>query len=112
MEMILDESDNKVVMISDIIFTNKQNIDWNEVESYLKQYIGEIVVMAESRDVIYLGRNFPDEFTRSKYTRMIKGARAKAKANAAQGIREMLKAATNKTFRINHKKKRVTHSRL
>ena len=105
MEMILDESGNKVVMIPDIIFTNKQNIDWNEVESYLKQYIGEIVVMAESRDVIYLGKNFPDEFTRSKYTRMIKGARAKAKANAAQGIREMIEAATNKTFRKNHKKK-------
>lgn len=33
MEMILDESGNKVVMIPDIIFTNKQNIDWNEVFS-------------------------------------------------------------------------------
>jgi len=40
-----------------------------------------------------------------KYTRKTKGARAKAKANAVQGIREMIEIATNKTFRENHKEK-------
>ena len=100
-----DEYGNKVVLIPNIIFSNRQNIDWKEVEVYLRQYIGEIVAMAESRDIIYFGKNFPDEFARSKYTRKTKGARAKAKANAAQGIREMIEVATNKTFRENHKDK-------
>ena len=31
----------KVAYIEDIIFMNKQNIPWSEVESYLKQYVGE-----------------------------------------------------------------------
>lgn len=75
-----------MVVIPDILFANKQNIDWDEVEFYLKQYVGENAVVTDSGDRIYLGTNFPDEFAGSKYTRKSKGARAKAKANAAQGI--------------------------
>ena len=41
---------------------------------------------------------FPDEYTGSKYTR-------KAKANASQGILEMIEIATEKKFRDNHKEK-------
>ena len=103
--IIQNESGNKVVLIPNIIFINKQNIDWNGVETYLKRYVGEIVAMTESKDIIYLGKDFSDEYTGSKYTRKTKGARAKAKANAVQGIREMVEIATNKTFRNNHKTK-------
>lgn len=103
--IIQDGAGNKVVLIPNIIFINKQNIDWNEVETYLKRYVGEIVAMTESKDIIYLGKDFPDEYTGSKYTRKTKGARAKAKANAVQGIREMVEIATDKTFRNNHKTK-------
>lgn len=71
----------------------------------MEQYIGEIVKIAESKDIVYLGRNFPGEFTGSKYTRKLKGARAKAKANSAQGLREMIEIAANRTFRENHKEK-------
>lgn len=105
LEIAQDKCGNKIVLIPEVLFTNKQNIDWNEVEKYLKRYVGEIVTMAESKDIIYLGKNFPDEFAGSKYTRNAKGARAKVKANAVQGIREMVEIATDKTFRENHKKK-------
>ncbi|MDE6700201.1 MAG: hypothetical protein K2K10_04200 [Acetatifactor sp.] len=103
--IIQDEGGNNVVLIPDTIFVNKQNIDWKDVEAYLKRYVGEIVEMSESKDIIYLGKDFPDEFTGSKYTRKAKGARAKAKANAVQGIREMVEIATNKTYHDNHKAK-------
>ncbi len=53
--------------------------------------------------VFYLGKEFPDEYTGSKYTRKMKGGRAKAKANAAQGIREMVEIASDKRFRENGK---------
>ena len=53
-----DGAGNKIVLISDIIFTNKQNIDWDEVEAYLERYVGKIVEMTESKDVIYLGKDF------------------------------------------------------
>ena len=100
-----DRAGNKIVLISDIIFTNKQNIDWDEVEAYLERYVGKIVEITESKDVIYLGKDFPNEFAGSKYTRQARGVRAKAKANAVQGILEMIKNAKNKTFRDNHKTK-------
>lgn len=103
--IMYDEGGNKVVIIPDIIFVNKQNIDWDDVEEYLERYVGQIVEMLESKDIIYLGKDFPDEFAGSKYTRQTKGARAKAKANAVQGIREMVEIATNKTFHDNHKAK-------
>lgn len=31
----------KIVFIENIIFMSKQNIPWNQVEQYLKRYIGE-----------------------------------------------------------------------
>lgn len=54
---------------------------------------------------------FPNEFAGSKYTRTAKGAWAKAKANAVQGIKEMIEIATNKTFRKNHKEKHNSDAR-
>ena len=39
------------------------------------------------------------------YGRILKGANAKAKANAAQGLPELLKIATNETYEENRKEK-------
>ena len=101
LEATLDENGNQVVILPDIIFSGKQNIDWNEVEKYLERFVGEWAEIAEVGDIIYLGKDFPDEYAGSKYTRKMKGGRAKAKANAAQGIREMVGIATDKRFREN-----------
>ena len=69
MEIALDKNGNKMVVLPDIIFYNKQNIDWNEVEKYLERFVGELVEIAETGDIIYLGKDFPDEYAGSKYTR-------------------------------------------
>ena len=103
LEIVMDGEGNKVVVLPDVIFSNKQNIDWNEVEQYLIRYVGELIKIAETGDIVYLGKDFPDEYTGSKYTRKTKGARAKA--NAVQGIREMVEIASNKIFRENQKEK-------
>ena len=81
-----DDSGHKIVVLPDIIFKNRQNIDWYAVEKYLHKYVGEIVTIAETQDVIYIGNAFPDEYKGSRYTKRLKGSYAKAKANAAQGI--------------------------
>ncbi len=105
LKIVFDETGNKVVLIPEVIFRNKRNIDWEEVEAYLEKYVGEIVEITESKDIIYVGKAFPDEYTGSKYTRKIKGAKTKAKANAAQGIMQMIEIATEKDFRENYKEK-------
>ena len=55
------------MFIHDIRFKGRQAIEWEDVEMYLKQYVGE--------------------------ARIIKSTNAKAKANAAQGIPEMIRFA-------------------
>lgn len=99
--IIKDVDDNKIVMINDIRFKGKRSVDWDDVKKYLKTYVGEFYTIAESEDIIYMGTDLPDEYTGSQYTYKIKGANAKAKANAAQGLPEMLEIATNKHFREN-----------
>lgn len=79
--------------VSQIIFKNKQNIPWNEVEQYLKKYIGKSFVVKEYGDVIHIAGGFPDEFTESQYTKKLRGGLAKAKANSGQVIGEMIENA-------------------
>ncbi len=105
LEVVLDKNGNQVVVLPDIIFSNKQNIDWNEVKQYLQHYVGKLVEIAQTEDVVYLGKDFPDEYAGSKYTRRTKGARAKA--NAAQGICELVEIASDKMFRKNQKEKHL-----
>jgi hypothetical protein len=107
-QILRNNSGNNIVVIPNIIFTNKQNINWEKIETYLEQYVGSIIVIENTRDTIYIGKNFPDEYTGSKYTRTLKGARAKAKANAVQCLPELLKIASDKIFSINKKQKHTS----
>ena len=54
--------------------------------------------MKEYGDVIHIPGSFPDEYTESRYTKSLRGALAKAKANASQIIVEMLEAANNRRW--------------
>ena len=48
---------------------------------------------------------FKNEFKGSDYTKKIRGSNARAKANAAQGIKEMIEYASNKQTSVNKKSK-------
>lgn len=103
---IIDDLDgSKIVVINDIIFKGRQRIEWPEVEKYLKQFVGEHYDIIETDDMIYIGSDLPDEFTGSNYTKKLKGALAKAKANAAQGLPELIQIAAKKRFKENLKEK-------
>ena len=99
--VIKDANGNNIVMVNDIVFRGKRQIRWDEVKEYLKQYVGEVYEIADSKDVVYIGNDFPDEYAGSKYTYSLKGTNAKAKANATQGIPELLKIAVGKKFQEN-----------
>lgn len=99
--VITDLDGNRIVVIHDIIFKGKKAINWDEVKKYLEVYVGEFYEIADTKDIVYIGKDLPDEFTGSKYTYTLKGANAKAKANASQGIPEMLEIASGKYFREN-----------
>lgn len=103
--VVEDFEGNKVVMIHDIRFEGRQSIEWSDVEGYLKQYVGEAHVIESTNDMVYIGADFPEEYAHSNYTNILKGANAKAKANAAQGILEMLVIANDKEYEENRKDK-------
>ena len=100
-----DASGHKIVVLPAVIFRSRQNIDWFAVEEYLQRHVGEIVKIVETNDIVYIGAFFPDEYKGSIYTQHLKGAKAKAKANAVQGIVEMLEIASEKRFNKNRKEK-------
>ena len=106
-----DENDNRIVVIHGIRFTGKRNIDWKCVKEYLKQYIGEIYEIADSQDVVYIGNDLPDEFSGSEDTARLKAALAKAKANMAQGIPQMIEIAQNRRYQENLAPKHSTDAR-
>ena len=103
--IVKDLNGKNIVLINDIYFMGRQNIEWREVEQYLKQYVGEFIENAESKDVIYIGKDLSDEYAYSAHTRKLKGTYAKAKANAVQGIPELIEIAINKRFKENLAKK-------
>lgn len=92
--IITDLKGNKIVLINDIIFKGKRSVNWDDVKNYLEIYVGEFYEIADTNDIVYIGKELPDEYTGSRYTYSLKGANAKAKANASQGIPEMLEIAT------------------
>lgn len=103
--VIKDADENSIVMINDIIFKGKRSLNWEDVEQYLKDFVGDFYSIAEDGEIIYIGTKLPGEYAGSIYTKKLKGAVAKAKANAAQGIPEMIEIATNGVLEENRKKK-------
>ena len=79
--VITDLNGKKVVVINDIYFYGKQHIKWDDVEQYLKRYIDEFYEVAETKDIIYIGKDLPDEYTHSNYTMLLRGTNAKASSN-------------------------------
>ncbi len=103
--IITDLDGKKFVLVNDIRFKAKRRDDWKIIETYLKEYVGEFYEIAETSEKIFISTDFPDEYANSESRMALKGAVAKAKANAAQGIPELIQIATNQEFSKNIKKK-------
>jgi len=100
-----DKKGNKVVVIDEIIFKGRKKLPWKEVEKYLKRYIGAVVQVSETAESVYIDKDFPDEYKGSEDTKKARGASAKAKANAVQGILQMIEIARKTSVSDNMKRK-------
>ena len=106
--VVKDLDGNKIVFIHDVRFKGKRSIEWEDIETYLKQFVGDSYVIEDTKDMIYIGTDFPDEYAHSEYTTSLRGANAKAKANVAQGVPELIEIAKRKEHRENTK---IKHSK-
>ena len=103
--IVKDVNGNNIVIINDIRFKGKRSVKWDDVKAYLEDFVDEFYEIADTKDIVYIGSDLPDEYTSSKYTFSLKGTVAKAKANAAQGLPEMLEIAVGKKFEQNRETK-------
>lgn len=103
--IVEDATGHKIVIVNDIRFKGKRNIDWKEVKEYLKEYVGTNYSIQESSEQVYIGNKFPEEFTESESRKALKGANAKAKANSATIIPGLIQIATNPIYEENRKEK-------
>ena len=101
--IITDADNKKIVLINDIVFKGKRNVNWEDVKTYLKGFVGDFYTIEESAEKIYSGNELPDEFTGSISRKSLMGANAKAKANAAIAIPELIQIASNPSFQKNVK---------
>ena len=94
--VIYDENGKSIVLINDIRFKTRRIIDWEKVEEYLKEYIGNCYEILETSEKVFIGADFPDEFCHSQDKIQLKGGNEKAKANMISAIGDLIKIATNK----------------
>ena len=109
--IITDEDNHKVILINDIMFKGKRNINWEEVKEYLMGYVGDSYQIEADAEVVYIGSELPEEFTESESRKSLMGAKAKAKANAAIAIPELIQNAANPTYEENRKDKHNKNAR-
>ena len=65
----------------------------------------------ENAERIYIGNELPEEYTESESRKSLMGAKAKAKANAATAIPELIQIASNPTYEENRKEKHNKNAR-
>ena len=105
LSIITDAEGNQIVIINDLRFKRSKKVDWNVVESYLKEYIGVCAEIFDTNEMIYIGSDFPDEYSHSKDTKVLREPNEYAKANASVAIKELIQIASNKVFSENYKDK-------
>ena len=103
--IIVDANGDRVAVINDLRFKRSKRVDWNTVEAYLKEYIGNCAEILDTNEMVYIGSDFPDEYSHSKDTKVLRGPNEYAKANASIAIKELIQIASNKAFSENHKDK-------
>ena len=103
--IIVDANGDRVVVINDLRFKRSKRVDWNTVEAYLKEYIGNCAEILDTNEMVYIGSDFPDEYSHSKDTKVLRGPNEYAKANVSIAIKELIQIASNKAFSENHKDK-------
>lgn len=110
--IIKDLDGSQIVLINDIRFKSRREVDWNQVERYLKEYIGNYYVITKTSDKVFIGSDFPDEFSHSHDTQKLKGANVKAKANITSAVGNLIQIATDKVAYPDYENKHGSKAKL
>lgn len=92
---------NQIVWVENSHLTNKELKNPHAIAKYIEAHIGEVYTIIESGQKVYIGKDLPKEYTRSKYTSYLRKtndqmAKAKAKATGELGL--LIETATNRRW--------------
>lgn len=92
---------NQIVWVENSHLTNKELKNPHAIAKYIEAHIGEVYTIIESGQKVYIGKDLPKEYTRSKYTSYLRKTNdqmAKAKAKAAGELGLLIETATNRRW--------------
>ena len=84
--VIEDLNGKKTVFIHDILFKGKRAVNWEEVEKYLRQYVGEFYQIEDCNKMIYIGSDLPDEYNALKLYSDFERSKCESKSECHTGI--------------------------
>lgn len=109
--IVKDIDGSSIVIINDLRFWGKTWDEWSEIEELLKQYVGECYEILETSEHIFIGDDFPVEYVGSEYTAHLWKGKKHAKANASQGIPELITIADSPSKMDNEKVKHLSDAK-
>jgi len=93
------------VLINNIHFKGKRQINRDNGKQYLEGYVGDYYEIAENTERIFIGNKLPETYTESESRKSLMSVNAKAKANAATAIPKLIRIESNPAFEENRKEK-------
>ena len=101
-----DNNGDNIVVIDKNIIKGVKNKDLKRfVKNELKKNVGSYYTIIQNSKEIYLGKDLPNEYVYSEYTKKMKNSELKVKAQASNNIRELIQIATNEEWKENIKLK-------
>ena len=94
------------IRINDNVFEgSKEKSISKTIKDYLTKHIGEVYTIIESGQKVYLGKDLPNEYAHSEYTKKLPLNKKLAKGRAVTNLNEIIESATNRTWESNKKEK-------
>lgn len=79
--------------------TKAQLSNYQTVADYIADHIGEAYTILESGQKVYIGKDLPNEYTQSQYTkRILQTSKLTAKNKAVSNLGEMIEIASNRRW--------------
>ena len=100
---------DEYIKIESLLFPGT-NPDLKKVEEYINKTFKEEYIVRESQDIIRIGSKFSSEYCGSLYTKKLRGALLKAKANAVQALPDLIVSAKNKRWNENKAEKHIRNA--
>ena len=79
----------------------KKSINWNEVKVYLESYVGNFYEVMDTKDIVYIGKDFPDEYNGVKIYLYAKRGKCKSKGQCSTGNSRIARNCLRKHYREN-----------